>query len=87
MVSRLTSDWLGGDTTWIIAVGKPIPFDENYQASLAARSLTILNNEFYKERDDVRFGIVDETAWETIKVSLYMQSGQRVVVLKGGIVY
>lgn len=59
LISRWTGEWLAEDTTWVIAIAKNVPWHENYQYSLPARTVTILNDHFYKGDDSVRFGIVD----------------------------
>ena len=47
IVSRWTGSWLAGDTTWVIAVGKNFPWNDNYAYSLGSRSVTVLCNHFY----------------------------------------
>jgi hypothetical protein len=59
---------------------------EDYKYSLPPRSVTILNDNFYKGNEKVRFGIVDYTKWEDIKETL-MVYGPCILVLKNGVVY
>lgn len=86
IVNRWTNQWLAGDTTWVIAFGRPIPWSTNYQYSLAARSTKILCDEWYQGRSDLRFGIVDYDEQEDIKITLHAY-GPTYVVLKDGVAY
>lgn len=58
----------------------------DYQYSLSARSATILNDNFYYDQPNIRFGILEYHEWEDIKETLYLP-GPSVVVLKDGVVY
>ena len=86
IVSRWSDQWLAGDTTWVIALALPIPWEDGFQYSLPARSAHILNNYFYKDRTDIRFGIVDYDVNEDIKLTLGVH-GPCFVILKDGQVY
>ena len=87
IVSRWTSQWLAGDTTWVIAVGRPIPWSQGYKFSLAVRSVNILCYNFYQARPDVRFGVVDDTQWEDIKITLNLLAPGYVVLKDGKILH
>jgi len=86
LVSRWTSGWLGGDVTWVIGFGKNVPWNEDYMFSLSPRTVTILNDHFYKGDEKVRFGIIDYSKWEDIKETLGVY-GPTVLVLKDGVAY
>ena len=47
IVHRWTSEWLAGDTTWVIGIGKPVPWNQDYMYSLSARTVHILNDRYY----------------------------------------
>ena len=86
IVSRWTGQWLAGDTTWVVAFGRPVPWGEGYQFSLPARSAFVLCNNFYQERADVRFAIIDYDAQEDIKITL-QSYGPTFTVLRDGIAH
>ena len=71
---------------WVIAIGRDISWAESKTESLSARSVNILNNNFYADRADIRFGIVEYSEWNDIKEALYA-TGPGYVVLKDGEVY
>ena len=89
IVDRWTSEWLAGDTTWVIGMTAPIAYKASsydHAFGLIARSITILSDHFYNENNNVRFGIVNYYEHELIKETLYGR-GPCIWVLKNGMGY
>lgn len=86
LVSRLTSQWIGGNTTWIIGITKPGSWDKNYNHPLVGKTIRILS-DIYAGNETIRFGLIDFTKNEELKEGLVGKQEPRLIMIHNGQVY
>lgn len=82
-MSRWTSEWLAGDTTWIIGFTQDIPYKESFVFGLIGRSMHILSKH-YAGNPNIRFGLVDYTKDELLKMTVIGNTAPAIAMLKDG---
>ena len=70
LVDRWSNEWLGGNTTWVIAITTNISKDVHYSWGLHARAIHILNDMYFSNNDTIRFGLIDSHRDELLKETL-----------------
>jgi hypothetical protein len=86
LVSRWTSKWLDGNTTWVIGITKDAPFIQNWPYGLVGRTIHILSS-LYAGNSTLRFGLVDFKEDELIKEALVGQKEPIIIMIHQGKVY
>jgi hypothetical protein len=72
--------------TWVIAVTTNLSKEVHYSWSLQARSLHILNDNYFKNNETIRFGMIDAHRDEFLKETLGGRS-PCTYLIKDGMVY
>ena len=83
LVSRWTSEWLAGDTTWIIGFTQDFPYKESYIFGLIGRTIHILAKHYANDAK-IRFGLVDYTKEELLKMTVIGDTAPAIAMLKDG---
>lgn len=86
IIDRWSNTWLAGNVTWVIAVTTNFTKQVHYSWGLHARSIHILNDNYFQNNDTIRFGLIDSHKDEFLKETL----GGRApctYLIKDGIVY
>ena len=86
LVSRFTSQWLAGNTTWVIGITRDEPNATNFQVNLVGKSVIALS-KVYGHNETLRFGLVDYYKDEEIKESLVGMKAPKIVMIHDGLVY
>ena len=85
--SRWTSEDIPDeDTIWVIGMTTNIPFERDYIYHLIGKTIRILNDHFFQDVPNVRFGLVDFYKQEDIKEA-FGGTGPCLYVLNNGIAY
>ena len=85
MVSR-SNEWLMRNVTWIVGITKDVPYAQVYQFGLIGRTIHILNDH-YADNPNVRFGMLDYTKEELLKMTMIGDSAPAIAMFKDGYVY
>ena len=83
IVSRWTSEWLAGDTIWLIGFTQDIPYKERYVFGLIGRTIHILSKH-YAGNPKIRFGLVDYTKDELLKMTVIADTAPAIAMLRDG---
>ena len=81
IVSRWTSEWLAGDKTWLIGFTQDFPYKERYVFGLIGRTMHILSKH-YADNPKIRFGLVDYTKDELLKMTVIGDTAPAIAMLK-----
>lgn len=85
IVSRWSERWLADDIVWIIGITKNVPYKDDFIFGLIGRTMHILN-EHYKSNPKIRFGLIDYTEDELLKMTLIGDLAPSIALLKNGTV-